>query len=162
VPEGEERELQGEVVGEYVPGVGQERQRPGENERSRYLIARRAAKGAGDADLLVVRLPDGRKALPVFGLEEAAGMFLWLETAGEGWRVAEFSDRRLAALLRGSCAGVQCVVRPFAADGVGRGPATVAREDFLRTLPAERSRRGEGPGHELLPVISAREEKNIW
>jgi hypothetical protein len=131
-------------------------------EHRRYLIARRDAKGAEDADVLVLKLPDGRKALPVFGFEEAAGMFLWLETAGEGWRVAEFSDRRLAALLRGSCANVQCVVRPFAADGVGNGPATMNREDYLGTLSSERSRRGEGAGHELLAVISVREEEDFW
>jgi hypothetical protein len=129
------------------------------NEHCRYLIARRDAK---DADVLVLKLPDGQTALPVFGCEEEAGMFMWLETIGEGWRVAEFSDRCLAALLRGSCANVQCVVRPFAADGVGNGPATMNREDFLRTLSAERSRRGEGAGHELLAVISLREEKYLW
>ncbi len=67
----------------------------GSNGHPRYLIARRDATDADDADVLVLRLPDGRTALPVFGREEEAGMFLWLETAGEGWRVAEFSERSL-------------------------------------------------------------------
>jgi len=43
------------------------------NGRSRFLIARRDAR---DADVLVLRLPDGQMALPVFGREEEAGMFL--------------------------------------------------------------------------------------
>jgi hypothetical protein len=125
-------------------------------ERSRYLIARRDAK---DADVLVLKLPDGQTALPVFGCEEEAGMFMWLETTGEGWRVAKISDGGLGTLLRDSCADVGRIVHPFAANSVGPGPATMHREDFLRTLSAERSRRGEGAGHELLAVISAREEK---
>lgn len=53
----------------------------GPRELSRFLIARREAE---DAAVLVLGLPDGRTALPVFDLEEEAGMFLWLETAGEG------------------------------------------------------------------------------
>ena len=61
-------------------------------------------------------------------------MFLWLETAEDGWRVAEISEADLAGLLRDSCAGVRWVVRPFAADGAGKGPAGVDREDFLRAL----------------------------
>jgi hypothetical protein len=101
------------------------------HERSCFLIARRDAEGA---DVLVLTLPDGQMALPVFRLEEEAGMFLWLETTEEGWRVAEVSEADLAALLRDSCAGVRRIVRPFAAKGVGKGPATVDRENFLRKL----------------------------
>jgi hypothetical protein len=127
---------------------------------SRFLIARRGAK---DSDVLVLRLPDGHTALPVFASEEEAGLFLWLETAGDGWRVAEISEADLADLLRDSCAGVRRVVRPFAADGVGKGPAGVDREDFLRALAGERSRRserrgerrGEGAGHKFSPRTSA-------
>jgi hypothetical protein len=52
--------------------------------------------------------------LPVFGLEEEAGMFLGLETVGEGWCVAETSEADFAALLRDSCASVRGVVHPFA------------------------------------------------
>jgi hypothetical protein len=128
-------------------GADEERSR----ERSRFLIAR---EGAKDADVLVLRLPDGQTALPVFGLEEEAGMFLWLETAGEGWRVAEISEAALANLLRESCAGVRRIVRPFAAGCGGTGLATVDREDFLRTMPGERRRRGEGTGHKFPPRAS--------
>jgi hypothetical protein len=76
-------------------------------EHSRFWIVRQGAK---DSDVLVLRLPDGHTALPVFASEEEAGMFLWLETAEDGWRVAEISEADLAGLLRDSCAGVRRVV----------------------------------------------------
>jgi hypothetical protein len=104
--------------------------------------------------VLVIGLPDGQMALPVFGLEEEAGMFLWLETAGEGWRVVEISDADLAALLRESCAGVRRVVHPFAAEVTRKGPVSVDREDFLRALSGERSRRGEEAGRKTPPRVS--------
>lgn len=122
--------------------------------RAHFLVARREAQGA---EVLVLGLPDGRTVMPVFGLGEEAGMFLWLEAAGEGWRVAEISERGLAGLLRGSCAGVRWILRPFAAGGVGRGPALVRREDFLRASSGERRGRGEGAGHEPSPRPPARE-----
>lgn len=128
-------------------------------EGSHLLIARRDAK---DGDVLVLRLPNGQTALLVFGLEEEAGMLLWLETAGEGWRVAEISEGDLATLLRGSCAGVRGVVRPFAAKGVERGSATVDREDFLRALSGERSRRGKEAGHKFAPRTSAGKGRDFW
>jgi hypothetical protein len=139
-------------------GVGE-----GPREHPRFLIARREAE---DAEVLVLGLPDGRTALPVFGLEEEAGMFLWLETAGEGWRVVEISEADLAALLRGSCAGVGRVVDPFAAEVAGKGPAGVDREDFLRSLSGEwsggRSRRGRGAGHAFAPRTSAAKGEDFW
>jgi hypothetical protein len=136
------------------------------HERSCFLIARRDAEGA---DVLVLALPDGQAALPVFGLEEEAGMFLWLETAAGGWRVAlggwrvaQISEADLAALLRDACAGVRWIVRPFAAKGMGNGPATVDREDFLRALSGERSRRGREAGHESAPRASTGKEGDVW
>ena len=81
-------------------------------EHPRFLIVKRDAEGA---NLLVLRFPDGQTTLPVFGLEEEAGMFLGLETVGEGWCVAETSEADFAALLRDSCgARVRGVVHPFA------------------------------------------------
>lgn len=132
------------------------------NGRSRYLIARRNAR---DADVLLLGLPDGQTALPVFGREEEAGMFVWLETTGVGWRVAEISDGGLDNLLRGSCAGVGRIVRPFAASSFGHGPVTVDREDFLRTLSAEPGGRGAGAERAGLgspPVIPARGGEDFW
>lgn len=116
----------GGVAGLACGGVAK-----GLRERSLFLIARQDAE---DADVLVLRLPDGQTALPIFGLEEEAGMFLWLETAAEGWHVVEISEAKLVALLRGSCAGVRRIVRPFAAGGTGKRPATLDCEEFLREL----------------------------
>lgn len=128
-------------------------------EHSHFLIARQDAE---DADVLVLRLPDGQTAMPVFTSEEEAGMFLWLETAGEGWRVAEISDGGLVSLLRDSCAGVLRIAHPFVAKGPGKGPASVDREDFLRALSGERSRRGEEAGHKFQPRTSARKGEDFW
>src|SRR3954449_9309092 len=82
-------------------GVAEGPREPSRCEPPRFLIVIRDAAGA---NVLVLRFPGGRTALPVFGLEEEAGIFLWLETVGEGWRVAEISEADLAVLLRGSCA----------------------------------------------------------
>jgi hypothetical protein len=106
----------------------------------------------------VLTVPDGQTALPVFGLEEEASMFLWLETVAEGWRVAEISEAVLAALLCDSCARVQRGVHPFATRGVGKGMATVNREEFLGALSGELSRRAREPAHEFAPRISAGKE----
>jgi hypothetical protein len=110
----------------------------------------------------VLGLPDGRTALPVFGLEEEAGMFLWLETAGEGWRVVEISEADLAALLGESCVGVRRVVHPFAAEVTGKGPAGVDREDFLRALSGELSLRGREAGHAFAPRTSSGKGEDFW
>jgi hypothetical protein len=126
-------------------------------EHPRFVIVKRDAEGA---DLLVLRFPAGQTTLPVFGLEEEVGMFLGLETVGEGWRVAEISEADLAALLRDSCANVRRIVHPFAANGTGKGPATVDREDFLRTLSGERSRREET--RKAPPRISAWVGEDFW
>jgi hypothetical protein len=131
----------------------------GPREHSRFMIARRDGE---DADVLVLGLPDGRTALPVFGLEEEAGMFLWLETAGEGWRVLEISEADLAAILRESCAGVRRVVHPFAAEVTGKGPAGVDREDFLRAPSGGRGRRGREAGHAFAPRTSAGKGEDFW
>jgi hypothetical protein len=129
-------------------------------EHPRFVIARQDTKGA---DVLVLRLPEGRTALPVFGLEEEAGIFVWLETVGEGWRVAEASEADLAALLRGSCAGVRRIAHPFAEEGVGKGPETVrSREEFLGALWGERGRRGKEAGHEFAPQICAGKVRDFW
>ena len=89
-------------------------------------------------------------------------MFLWLEAAGEGWRVVKISKGGLVTLLRGSCAGVGRIVHPFAAKGVVNGLATVDRRDFLRSLGGERNRRGKEAEHEFATHASARKEEDFW
>lgn len=130
----------------------------GSCRHTRFLIAKRDAE---DANVLVLRFPDGRTALPVFGREEEAGMFLWLETAGEGWHIAEFPEGDLATLLHGSCADVQQIIYPFAANAGGKGPKTADREDFLQTLSEEQHHRGKGANHELVPLPPV-EKEGSW
>lgn len=89
-------------------------------------------------------------------------MFLWLETVGEGWSVAEFSEGDLVSLLRGSRAGVRWIVYPFATNGVRKGPVAVDREDFPRTLLGERDCPDEKAAeHEFPPLIPA-EKEYFW
>jgi hypothetical protein len=78
---------------------------------------------------------------------------------GEGWRVAELSEADLGALLRGSCARV---VHPFAEEGVGKGPATVSREEFLGALSGEQGRRAKEPAHGFAPRNPAGKEGDFW
>ena len=124
-----------------------------------FLIVKRDAVGV---KVLVLGFPDGRAALPVFGLEEEAGMFLWLETVGDGLRVAELPEADLAAQLRGSCARVRSVVHPFAEEGVGEGPATVRREEFLVAPSGERGRRAKEQVREFAPRNPAGKEGDFW
>lgn len=126
------------------------------DEYSRYLVARRE-----DADVLVLRLPDGQTALPVFGCGEEAGMFVWLETTGEEWCVTEISAGDLFALFRGSCAGVGRIVSPFHASGVWKGHASVDREDFLRILSGGWICRDEDAGR-TPPDISELGGEDFW
>jgi hypothetical protein len=104
-----------------------------QNGPSYCLITRR---DAANMDVLILKFSDGEMVLPVFSLEEEAGMFLWLEALDEGWRVEEYSVEELVALLCGPCASVEWVAPdPFAATGPARGlRATVDRKAFLRKL----------------------------
>jgi hypothetical protein len=140
-------------------GVAEGPREPPRCGHFRFLVVKRDAEGA---NVLVLRFLDGQTALPVFGLEEEARMFLWLETVAEGWRVAEISEADLAALLRDSCARVQGVVHLFAEEGVGKGPATVNREEFLGALSGESSRRARETADVFAPRISAGKEGDFW
>jgi len=57
-----------------------------------------------------IRLPGGEEALVVFGYEEEAELFLWLEVANQGWRTRESSAGELISVLYGLCNGVEKVV----------------------------------------------------
>lgn len=102
------------------------------DEPSYCLITRRDATGA---DVLSLKYPGGETVLPVFSRGAEAGMFLWLEALGEGWRVEKFSREEFVSLLHDLRTNVERVVQdPFSAKGSEGGLATVDREDFLRTL----------------------------
>ena len=57
---------------------------------------------------------------------------------------------------------VRSVVDPFAEEGVGKGPATVSREEFLGALSGERGRRAKEPVREFAPRIPAGKEGDFW
>ncbi len=102
------------------------------DEPSYCLITRRDATGA---DVLSLKFPGGETVLPVFSRGAEAGMFLWLEALGEGWRVEKFSREEFVSLLHDPRANVERVIQdPFSAKGSEGGLATVDRKDFLRTL----------------------------
>ena len=53
----------------------------------------------GRVEVLTVDLGEGEQALPVFGYEEEAEMFLCLGGAGDGWRARESTPRELVSVL---------------------------------------------------------------
>jgi hypothetical protein len=59
------------------------------SEPTPYWLVKR--RDATDVDVLTLKLPGGEMVLPVFSLEEEAGMFLCLAVLEEGWQVEEFS-----------------------------------------------------------------------
>jgi hypothetical protein len=110
---------------------------PGPRERPArtwWLIAKN-----GDAGLEVFAVEHGGgRALPVFGFEEEAAMFLRLGgLAEEGWRVRESAPGELVSMLFGPCSDARSVaLDPLpvsAADGT-LGPVSVDRKRFLKLL----------------------------
>ena len=71
----------------------------------------------GRVEVLTVDLGEGEQALPVFGYEEEAEMFLCLGGAGDGWRARESTPGELVSVLDGPCARRARGPRPAAADG---------------------------------------------
>jgi hypothetical protein len=107
-------------------------------------------------NVLTLRLDGDAKALPVFGFEEEAEMFLHLRRAalGEGWSVRQTSAGELVSVLYGPCADVKEVVMD-PAPGVGKkelvGILSMHRNHFLRVLL------GEGPSRlHLIPSRAPR------
>jgi hypothetical protein len=74
---------------------------------SYWLIAKNEN---GGMEVSTVRLPGGEEALAVFGHEEEAELFLWLEVSSHGWRTRESSAGELISILYGLCNGVEKVV----------------------------------------------------
>jgi hypothetical protein len=93
---------------------------------ARVGLARAAAEGTrkyprwwliaktenGRVEFLTTRAQneDGGETLPVFGYDEEAEMFLWLEVSSHGWRTRESSAGELISVLYGPCKGVEKVV----------------------------------------------------
>ena len=88
----------------------------------------------GRVEVLTVGLAEGEQALPVFGHEEEAEMFLSLGGAGDGWRVRESTAGELVSVLHGPCARVGCVAvdpLPVMLEEKTVGLVSLDRERFL-------------------------------
>ena len=65
---------------------------------------------SGRIEERTVCLPGGEKALAVFGHEEEAELFPWLEDRNHGWWTRESSAGELTSVLYGLCNGGEKVV----------------------------------------------------
>lgn len=97
----------------------------------------------------------GEQALPVFGHEEEAEMFLRLGGVGDGWRVRESTAGELVSVLYGPCARVGRVALdplPEMLDEKAVGLVSLDRERFL-DLVLDRGRfpRRRGTTREVSP-----------
>lgn len=117
--------------------------------RTYWLVAR--VRG-GRTEVLVAHLASGPTALPVFGFEEEAGLFLLLGAVGRGWRVWEAEAGTLVSMLRGPLKEVGRVALDPLPGGIGVGAsnrlASLERERFLGFLSGEGERVGrpaDGP-----------------
>lgn len=62
----------------------------------------------GQMEVLTTSIESG-DALPVFGFEEEAEMYLSLQEPGAGWRIRETTDGELISILYGPCARVRWI-----------------------------------------------------
>ena len=98
-----------------------------------YWLIAKNENGHG-VKVLTVDLAGGEEALPVFGHEEEAEMFLSLGGAGDGWRIRESAAGELVSVLYGPCARVGCVVLdplPVMLDEKTVGLVSLDRERML-------------------------------
>ena len=112
----------------------------GMEERTLWVLA------SDDANGRLMTLSDGSgEALPVFGFEDEARMYLSLLGREGEWEIRQARVEELARLLRGPYAGVgKVALDPVPAGVNSSGPLDVAwrsREDFLETF---RSLSGDG------------------
>lgn len=114
-----------------------------------WLIAR---SGFCGLEALTADLDGEGEALPIFSLEEEAGMFLWLQAPEAGWEVREATHGELVSVLYGPCAGVERVVPdPLSLTGTSTTMwlPSVHRKVFAE---AQVDRRNLAPqGHESCP-----------
>lgn len=91
----------------------------GSSEKGRKLLTKKGTGRApgstywliaknenGRVEVLTVDLGEGEHALPVFGYEEDAEMFLCLGSADDGWRLSESTPGELVSVRDGPCARV--------------------------------------------------------
>ena len=94
----------------------------------------------GDGDLMTISDGNDGVALPVFGFEQEARLFLRLLNREGEWGLRETTAGELAPLLRGPYSGVGMVALDPVPQGVNSsGPLDVAwpsREEFLGAFRA--------------------------
>ena len=80
---------------------------------------------------------DGGEALPIFGYEEEAELFLHLSGYADSWSVRESSSGEIVSVLSGPCSGAESVALDpppeMVADGTLR-LVSLRREHFLARL----------------------------
>jgi hypothetical protein len=75
------------------------------------------------------------EALPVFGFEEEAEMFLFLSSLEACWTVKETSTGELLSIIYGQCRSVDRVaLDPLPREGARNTPGFVSRRYFARLL----------------------------
>lgn len=90
---------------------------------------------SGGTEVLGIELASGQEALPVFGFEDEARMFLELGTSSR-WQVREMTGVDLTSVLVGPCAGVGRVVLDPLPGPFGKtllDLASVGKQTFMET-----------------------------
>jgi hypothetical protein len=80
----------------------------GTRRRPRWWLITKTENGRIEF-LTTFRDEDGGEALPIFGYEEEAEMFLHLSGYADGWNVRESSTGEIVSVLSGPCSGAESV-----------------------------------------------------
>jgi len=80
----------------------------GTRRRPRWWLITKTENGRIEF-LTTFRDEDGGEALPIFGYEEEAEMFLHLSGYADGWSVRESSTGEIISVLCGPCSGAESV-----------------------------------------------------
>ena len=80
----------------------------GTRRRPRWWLITKTENGRIEF-LTTFRDEDGGEALPVFGYEEEAEMFLHLSGYADSWSVRESSTGEIVSVLSGPCSGAESV-----------------------------------------------------
>lgn len=101
-------------------------------------------------EVFELEVGQGTRALPVFGFEEEAMLFLRLSCLEGRWRVSETDSADLSSALTGAYSGVQRIVLdPFPEVGFDGSyeASSLLRERFVDLLANSRRPRSHPPNH---------------
>jgi hypothetical protein len=123
-----------------------EGEKTGHSGRTYWIVTRRET---GRTAPLIVTLPEGGEALPVFSFEEEAEMFLWFVENGDEWQAFEVSGGEVLSFLFGPRAIAQNVAldpSPEIVNEMAVGLVTLSRERFVgRIVDADDAGSGDRP-----------------